>query len=95
MNIQELHKSEKAVSALPLFKAEESTTIALQIQENEVLKEHITKVPALLVCIDGVAIFENEKGVKEKLSTGDYVNIEAMVKHKVTAVLTSNLILIK
>jgi len=95
MNIQHLHISEKSVSAIPFFKGGEGTATALQIEENQELKEHITKVPALLICIEGKAIFENEKGIKETLLPGDYVNIEPMVKHKVNAVLKSNLILIK
>ena len=95
MNIHDLHTSEKPVSAVPFFKSEEGTVIALQIEGNEVLKEHITKVPALLICIEGEATFENEKGVKKILFPGNYVNIEAMVKHKVTAVSKSNLMLIK
>jgi len=42
-----------------------------------------------------IALFENEKGVKETLITGDYVNIEPMVKHWVEGILESQLILIK
>ena len=95
MNIEHLHTSEKPVSAIPFFKEGAGTAIALRIEENQELKEHITKVPALLICVDGKAVFENEKGIVETLLPGDYVNIEPMVKHKVNAILRSNLILIK
>ena len=95
MNIKEFHTNEKLVSALSIFKGEEGKVIALRILKDQILKEHITKVPALLICIEGEAIFENEQGMKETISQGDYINIEALVKHWVTANVESNFILIK
>ena len=95
MKLNDLHVNHKAVSALPVFKATEGNTIALKILQNEQLKEHITKTPALLVCIDGNVIFENENGKKEVMINGDYILIEANVKHGVNASLDSNLLLIK
>lgn len=94
MNITDLH-TDKAISTNVMFKTETGSTIALQIKEGEQLVEHITKVPALLLCIKGHAIYEDEKGFKKDLNSGDYVNIEAMVKHWVDGVETSQLILIK
>ena len=76
MNIKELHKGQKAVSAVSLFKGENSMANAIQIKENETLKEHITKIPALLFCIEGETVFENEKGEKHTLKSGDYTHIE-------------------
>lgn len=95
MNIKELHTSNKAVSASSLFKSEQGNATAIQVLKGETLKEHITKFPALLICIEGEAIFENEKGLKESLLSGDYVNIEPMVKHWVEGVQDSQLVLIK
>ena len=95
MNIKAFHTNEKPVSALSIFKAEEGNVIALRILKDQILKEHITKVPALLICIDGEGVFENEQGMKETISQGDYINIEAMVKHWVTANEDSNFVLIK
>ena len=63
--------------------------------QGEKLKEHITETPALLICIKGEAIFENENGLRETLKTGDYVHIEPMVKHWVKGTIESQLILIK
>ena len=94
MNITDLH-SDKPISATAMFKSETGTTVAIQIQKGERLAEHITKVPALLVCITGHAHFENEKGEKHELKAGDYVQIEAMVKHWVDGLHTSHLILVK
>jgi len=59
------------------------------------LKEHITKTPALLVCVEGKVIFNNERGITETLLLGDYVNIEPMIKHWVDAISDSSLLLFK
>jgi quercetin dioxygenase-like cupin family protein len=95
MNIKELHTQDKPVSATSLFKSELGNATAIQILKGEKLKEHITKTPALLLCMEGEVIFENEKGTKETLLSGDYVNIEPMVKHWVEGISESQLILIK
>ena len=95
MNIEAQHTTDKAVSAVPIFKGTGGTTIAIKIKQEETLKEHITKVPALLICISGKAVFENEQGIKEPMSSGDYIEIEPMVKHWVNAQEESNFLLIK
>jgi quercetin dioxygenase-like cupin family protein len=95
MNIKELHTLEKPVSATSLFKSELGNETAIQIFQGGKLKEHITKTPALLICMEGEVIFENENGIKEILVSGDYVNIEPMVKHWVEGIIESQLILIK
>ena len=94
MNLKNLHTEEKAVQTNVLFEPTEKV-ISMQIAKGEQLKEHITKIPALLVCVSGKATFDNEKGQKSSLQSGDYVMIEPNVKHWITAVSTSNLILIK
>lgn len=95
MNIKEIHTQEKPVSAISLFKSDQGNATAIQIVQGEKLKEHITKIPALLICIDGEVIFENEKGVKETLRPGDYVHIEPLVTHWVEGIELSQLVLIK
>jgi quercetin dioxygenase-like cupin family protein len=95
MNIKELHTQEKPVSATSLFKSELGNATAIKIQKDGELKEHITKTPALLICVEGEVIFENEKRIKEKLLSGDLINIEPMVKHWVKGIIESQLILIK
>lgn len=95
MNISQQHESEKAVSAKLLFKTTEGNVSALQILENALLKEHVTKVPALLLCINGEVVFENENGLRQILLSGDFTNIEPMVKHWVRGVQDSQLLLIK
>ena len=95
MNIKGLHTQEKPVSATYLFKSELGNATAIQILQGGKLKEHITKTPALLICVEGEVVFENEKGIKETLKSGDFVNIEPMLKHWVEGANESQLILIK
>ena len=95
MNIKDLHTQEKPVSATSLYKSELGNATAIKILQGEKLKEHVTKIPALLICMEGEVVFENEKGIKETLMPGDYVNIEPMVKHWVEGTMESQLLLIK
>jgi quercetin dioxygenase-like cupin family protein len=95
MTLKELHTTEKGVSAKPFFKGIEGTAMALQIKKKGILKEHITKVPTILTCIQGEVIFENEKNLKKTLSPGSYIEIEPLVKHWITGVKDSQLILLK
>jgi len=95
MNLKNLHTEKKPVQTQLLFSAEEGKVISLQIALGGQLKEHITKVPALLVCISGDTVFQDEKGKSILLKTGDYVNIEPNLKHWVDANEDSNFILIK
>ncbi len=95
MNIEELHSKGKPVSASSLFKSDAGNATALQIMLGQTLKEHITQTPALLVCVSGEVVFENENGYKEVLISGDYVLIEPMVKHWVLGIANSQLVLFK
>lgn len=95
MNIKDIFTKEKSVSTEVLFRSEKNSATVIQILEGEQLKEHLSKVPALLICVIGKVVFENEKGMKETLQTGDYVRIEPMIKHWANALTTSQLILFK
>lgn len=95
MNLKDLHTKLKPVSTIPHFKAEEGNVAAIQILNNQLLKEHTTKILALLVCVTGEVVFENERGIKEILLPGDYVHIEPMIKHSVKGIEDSQLLLIK
>ena len=94
-NISSMHEATKPVSAKPLFKGQEGTVAALQIKKDGLLDKHITKVEALLVCVAGEVIFENEKGFKQTLTNGDFIKIEPMVTHWIKGVQDSQLLLIK
>lgn len=95
MNLKNLHTETKAVQTKLLFSAPEAKVISLQIAAGEQLKEHLSKVPALLVCVSGNAIYKDEKESVFNLKSGDYVNIEPDVKHRIDAVEESNFLLIK
>lgn len=95
MNLAELHTDQKEVSATNLFKGELGTCTAIQLQSEGILKEHITKTPALLLCISGMVTYKDEKENESKLESGDYVLIEPNVKHWLTAKADSQLVLLK
>ena len=95
MNLKELHTDIKGVQTNMMFPATDGKVISLQILKDATLEEHVTKVPALLVCVSGNAIYEDEKGIKAVLFSGDFVKIEPNVKHWVNAIESTNLLLIK
>ncbi len=95
MNLINLHSSDKPVQTQVLFEPTENKVIALQIAKNEQLKEHVTKVPALLICVTGEATFSNENGEKIHLKSGDFIKIPVDVKHWVDAHELTNFLLIK
>jgi quercetin dioxygenase-like cupin family protein len=95
MNIKTIHAGNKEVSAKVLFKGDIGTATAIQLQENGVLKEHITKTPALLLCIVGIVIYEDETKKTVELAEGDYVNIQPNIKHWLRGQTNSHLILLK
>lgn len=94
MNLKNLHTEEKAVQTNVLFEPTQNV-ISIQIAKGEQLREHITKIPALLVCVSGSATFSDENEQKISLKSGDYVKIEPNVKHRVDAIEMSNFLLIK
>ncbi|HUH50755.1 MAG TPA: hypothetical protein VLZ11_01485 [Flavobacterium sp.] len=95
MNLQDLHTQDKTVQTHLLFEPTDQKVVAMQIAKGEQLKEHITKVPALLVCVSGNAVFSDENGSVINLKSGDYVKIEVHLKHKIDAIEQSNFLLIK
>lgn len=94
-NISEIHSSDKEVSAVSLFKGELGTLTAIQLQRNGALKEHLSKTPALLLCISGFVSYEDEKDTEVNLEQGDYVMIAPNVKHWLKASAVSQLVLLK
>ncbi len=90
MNIRNLH-DERGVSAKPLSRTIGANVVAIQIKKGEILKEHSSKVRAVLLCVLGEAVYEDERGAKVDL----YYEIEPMVKHWVKGILDSQLLLFR
>jgi hypothetical protein len=63
MKLKELHQDNKFVSAVPFFTKEMRSITALQILQGAKLAEHISKVPAVLLCVVGKVVYENKLGV--------------------------------
>lgn len=94
-SISQLHKSEIPVSAQVLFKGIEGVTRALQINKGGLLKEHVTETEAMLICVSGEVKYEDEKKNNYILKQGEYIKIKPKVKHWVTGIENSQLLLIK
>lgn len=95
MILKNLHIENKPVQTQLLFEPKDAKVISLQIAKGETLKEHISKVPALLVCVSGNAVYTDEKGTVINLISGVYAMIEENIKHAVKAIEESNFLLIK
>ena len=95
MNLANLHNDTTGVHTHMMFQPTSGKVISLQILKGHELKEHVTNVPALLVCVNGNVVFEDENGKSITLTSGDYVNIEVNVKHWVKGIEDSQLLLIK
>jgi hypothetical protein len=62
MNIKDLLPHEKAVSTELLLRSEQAVATAIQILQGEQLKEYMTKVPALLICVMGKRYLKMKRG---------------------------------
>lgn len=95
MNLKKLHSENSGVQTKMMFSASEGKIISLQILKNSTLKEHITKVPSMLLCVSGTAVYKDEKNAEITLLSGDFITIEPHVKHWVDGLENCNLLLIK
>ncbi len=94
MNLENLFTDDQPLQTKKIFDANDGVTF-IQLKADALLKEHITKVPAFLVCVTGEVVFENEKSISEKLQPGDFINIAPGIKHWIKGVSNSQLLLIK
>jgi len=93
--LDSLHDKSKSLSVKVLFECKEGVTRSLQINKDGILAEHITKTEAILICVSGEVVYEDEKSIKHTLKSGDFHRIEPNVKHWVKGVENSQLLLIK
>lgn len=94
-HLDDLHNLPKEISAQILFKGEEGKAMSIQIRKDGLLKEHITQVPALLICVKGEVVFEDENGGSYNLKSGNFHHIEPLLKHWVRGIQDSQLVLLK
>lgn len=94
MDLTDLHAADMPVQTRAVFDCRERV-VSLQLLAGHTLKEHVSKVPAFLICIRGEADYGEETGRNEALLPGSFVRIEAHVKHWVNAKQTTSLLLIK
>jgi quercetin dioxygenase-like cupin family protein len=94
MNLSGYHAADKEVSSKLIFTGE-GKVMALRIKAGATLTEHVSLVPAYLVCVSGKAHFENEFGFKKTLYDGETIQIEPNVKHWIIADSDSDFLLIK
>lgn len=94
-NISTILGNDKAVQTSLLFNNVDQKVIVLKVLANEILAEHISKVPALLVCVSGEGIYKEKGGPSILMKDGDYVLIPQDILHEVSAIKTSEFLLIK
>ena len=95
MNVRDLHDASKVISFKTLLKGECGTVSSLQLLRDGLLDKHTTNTPATLVCIKGKAVYEDENGICETMTSGDFRLIEPNVVHWVKGMKRTDLILIR
>ena len=87
MTIPELLASDQAGPVFrPLFKAQNGRLTAIHLRKGEVIKEHKSPVPAMLLVLEG-AVFYDQPGEKITRPLGplEYTDIPPDTIHQVTA----------
>lgn len=95
MNIAELHSKTKKSSFLKLFEGTRGVADAIHLEKGEIVHDHTSKVPALLLCISGCTGYQEKGGKGIELKSGDFVSIRPDVVHGLRAIEDSQLVLLK
>ena len=70
----------------PLFKAQHGRLTAIRLRKGEVIKEHKSPVPAMLVVLEGAILYEQPgAGIVRPLWALEYTEIPPDTIHQVTA----------
>ena len=87
MKLSELLTSEQAGPVFrPLFKAQNGRLTAIRLLKSEVIKEHKSPVPAMLLVLEGTVVYvQLEDGVERRLNTSEFTEIPPDTFHQVTA----------
>ena len=95
INIAEaLQLSEEKPAVMSIRNTDKLQVAAIGLKKDQVLKKHVTALPALLIVLKGKIAFEME-GTATTLSALNTFEIPANVPHEVTGVEESTFILIK
>jgi quercetin dioxygenase-like cupin family protein len=95
MNIKEdLKLSDEKPAVLLVKNTDKSNVIAIGLKKNQVLKKHITPIPALLVVLEGLISFEMEGKTTEIPALGT-IEIPVNTPHEVTAIKESIFLVMK
>lgn len=95
MNVKQLHLNDKLISTYPLLQACSEGVKSIRMVSGSHLKRHTSKIPAVLVCLQGKVVFSGEDGLKETMLPGDYVLIRPAIYHWLDAQEETNLLLIR
>jgi quercetin dioxygenase-like cupin family protein len=87
MTLSELLASEQIGPVFrPLFKAQNGRVTAIRLRAGEVIKEHKSPVPAMLLVVEGIVQYEQpSEGITQSLGRLEYTNIPPDTIHEVTA----------
>jgi quercetin dioxygenase-like cupin family protein len=89
-----LQLSDVKPAVLQIKNTEKSNVIAIGLKKDQVLKKHISPIPALLVVLKGSIIFEME-GSRTELKEFSTFEIPVNVLHEVTGITDSIFLVIK
>jgi quercetin dioxygenase-like cupin family protein len=89
-----LHLTDEKPAVLQIKNTERSQVIAIGLMKGQVLKKHISSIPALLVVLKGSVIFDMN-GEQTTLAIYSTFEIPVNVSHEVTGVEESIFLVIK
>jgi quercetin dioxygenase-like cupin family protein len=89
-----LQMTDEKPAVLQVKNTDKSNVIAIGLKKDQVLKKHISPIPALLVVLKGVIAFEME-GSKTELKEFSTFEIPVNVPHEVTGITESIFMVIK
>lgn len=97
MKLSELLATEKAGPVLrPLFKAQNGRLTAIRLLKGEVIKEHKSPVPAMLLVLEGTVLYEQPgDNISKRIGALEYTEIPPDTIHQVVAELDAYCILIQ
>ena len=95
MNVRSFHPDDKIISTKKIFQGSQGSITSLKLMANGVIKEHISKTPAFLICIEGEATYHDRNELHQTLHPGDFIMIQPLVQHWLTAEQDSSLLLVR